>query len=367
MAISLVGSSVIVRNGTIEARFPGGMKSFVSSCPNQTFCTDGNISRVAFMVTDDARIFISRLVDAGLASSVAEARTEIALVTQGQGFDYPCDWLQLGLFDGHPCAWLAGSDRGSLFIPEFDLNSKIVTTSAEEFRESFEFVGLKANGKVAVYRHKKTGEIRYLGRPFHPAHKWWQFWKRPAQFPVNRSNHDEIFEAACNLIKPYIEHQLTDAPLDRAARKQLKRAREILGRIIEFNPSNWAALWAVGIANKCLRDLAAAYAAFQMAYALEKENPNVGRELSGICMALGKAEEAVRISREVVDRNPQNASLISNHALALLIAGNIHEAEIAVESALRLEPDDQITRSLAKFIAAVRTNQAPRPDRYPPT
>jgi len=148
--------------------------------------------------------------------------------------------------------------------------------------------------------------------------------------------------------------------------KQLQSAREMSGRVIEFNPSNWAALWGVGIANKCVRDLAAAYTAFQMAYALEKENANVGRELSGICMALGKGEEAVRISREVVNRNPQNAGLISNHALALLIEGNIQEAEIAVESALRLEPEDQTTRSLAKFIAAVRTNQAPRPNRYPP-
>src|SRR5215472_3009604 len=139
--------------------------------------------------------------------------------------------------------------------------------------------------------------------------------------------------------------------------KQLQSAREMSGRVIEFNPSNWAALWGVGIANKCVRDLAAAYTAFQMAYALEKENANVGRELSGICMALGKGEEAVRISREVVNRNPQNAGLISNHALALLIEGNIQEAEIAVESALRLEPEDQTTRSLAKFIAAVRTNR----------
>jgi len=337
------------------------MKSFVSSSPNQTFCTDGEISRVAFMVTDDARMFTSRLVDVGLV-----ARTEIALVTQGQGFDYPCDWLHLGLFEGHPCAWLAGSDRGSLFIPECDLNSKIVATTAEEFRKSFEFVGLKANGKVAVYRHKKTGEIRYVGRPFHPSRKWWQFWKRASQFPVNGSNHDEVFEAAWNLIKPYIQHQLTDAPLGQSERKQLQRACEMFGRVIEFNPSNWAAFWAIGIANKCLRDLTASYTAFQKAYVLEKDDPNVGRELSGICMALGKPEEAVRISREVVDRNPQDAGLISNHALAQLIAGNIHEAEIAVESALRLEPEDQITKSLAKFVAKVRTNQAPKPDRYPP-
>ena len=367
VAISVVAASVIVRNCTIEARFPGGMKSFVSSCPNQTFCTDGTISRVAFMAVEDARRFMNQLVAAGLAASVEEAHSEIALVTQGQGFMSVCNWLQLGLFDGRSCAWLAGADRGNLCIPEFELNSKIDTFNAGEFHETFELVSLRGNGKIEVYRHKKTGKKFYRGRPFRPPRKWWQFWKKPEQQPVgDASNQDEIYRAACDLVLPYVEHQLTQAPLDKAAQEQLRHACEMLERVLELDPRNWAALWCLGIARKCVRELEPAYFAFERAYAIEKDNPDVGRELSGICMALGKGEEAVRISRELVDRNPQNAGLISNHALALLIAGNIHEAEIAVESARRLEPEDQITRSLAKGIAAVRTNQAPRPDRYPP-
>lgn len=100
VAISVVAASVIVRNGTIEARSPCGMNSFVSSCPNQTFCTDGNISRVAFMVADDARTFISRLVDAGLAPSAAEARSEIALIMQGKGSIIPVTGSKRGSSTG---------------------------------------------------------------------------------------------------------------------------------------------------------------------------------------------------------------------------------------------------------------------------
>lgn len=118
MAVSAIGCSVIVRNDSVEARFPGGMSSFRSSCPNGSFCTDGTISRVGFMNTDDARTFISELVGAGLAPSMAQAASEIALAVQGHGFPTPCDWLQLGLFEGYPCVWLAGSDRGTLFIPQ---------------------------------------------------------------------------------------------------------------------------------------------------------------------------------------------------------------------------------------------------------
>ena len=365
MAVSAIACSVVVRNATIEARFPGGMPAFTGSCPNQTFCTDGTISRVGFMVEKDARTFFNRLVGAGLAPSSAEAASEIALVLQGQRFVYPCDWLQLGLFDGRPAVWLAGTDRGSLFIPRGDLNSDI-GPPIPEFRESYELIGLKSNGKVEVYRHKTTGEVRYVGRPFHPVRKWWQFWKR-LQPPSNDAyKHDQLYKAAYDLVQPYIQHQLHDAPLGNAAKKELRHACDMLARVLHFNPGNWAALWHFGIAKKCLRELEPAYSAFQRAYALEKANPNVGRELACICMALGKGEEAARISREVVDRNPTDAGLTSNYALALLIAGKVPEAEAAVENSLRLDPESQITKNLAKLIASVQKGFAGRPDRWPP-
>ena len=371
MAVSAQTISVVVRNATIEAHFPGGMLAFARSCPNQTFCTDGTISRVGFMVQNDAQIFANRLAATGLAPSPTETASEIALVIQGQGFSYPCDWLQLGLFDGYPAVWMAGTDRGTFFIPELELNSSMAPPIREaELRESFEFIGLKANGKVEVYRHKTTGELRYVGRPFHPVRKWWQFWKRGQQPPVEEDNHDQLYKAACQLIQPYIEHQLEHAPLGSSAREQLQRGSEMLSHVLLLNPGNWMALWLRGIAHKCLRELEDAYDDFQGAYALEaleKVNPEIGRELAGICIALGRGEEAVRISREVLDRNPTNAGLTSNYALALLIAGNVSEAEAIVESSLKIDPSSRITQTLAKAIASVRTGQTARPDRWPPS
>jgi tetratricopeptide (TPR) repeat protein len=237
---------------------------------------------------------------------------------------------------------------------------------ADELREYFEFIGLKANGKVEVYRHKTTGELRYVGRPFHPVRKWWQFWRRPRQPPVDADNYSQIYKAACDLIQPYVEHQLEHAPLGGPARKQLRRGCEMLSRVLQSNPGNWAALWFLGIAHKCLRELEHAYNDFHRAYALEKANPGVGRELVGICIALGRGEEAVHISHEVLEKTPTDGGLISNYALALLIAGNVAEAAAAVEGSLKLDPDDQITQGLAKLIASVRTGQATRPDRWPP-
>ena len=262
---------------------------------------------------------------------------------------------------------LAGEyGQGKSVYSQAELNANIVTISAKELRETFELIGRKENGKVEVYRHRETGEIRYVGRPYQPVlPKWWQFWKKPGELVVDGQNHDQIFKAAWDLIQPYIEWQLTDAPLNPTVQKQLRKALEMLNRIQQFDPGNWAALWAMGIAHKCLKELGSAYTAFQRAYALEKENPDVGRELAGVCIALGRGEEAVRVSREVMDKNPKDAGLISNHAFALMIAGHVQEAEAIIENALGLQPEDQITENLAKFIKAVRTNQITRPDRWP--
>jgi predicted Zn-dependent protease len=121
----------------------------------------------------------------------------------------------------------------------------------------------------------------------------------------------------------------------------------------------------MGIAHKCLRELGPAYNDFQHAYALENTNPDVGREFACICMSLGRGEEAVRISREVMNRAPTDAGLTANYALALLIAGYAEEAEVAVSHSLELDPQDRITQHLASLVASVRTGRTTRPDRWP--
>jgi hypothetical protein len=182
VAVYCAAVSVIVRNSTIEARFPGGISTFGLSRPNETLCSDGEISRVGFLVENDARSFIARLLEAGIVPPENEASSEIALIVEGMGFLYPCEWLQIGLFDGRPAAWLASSGRGKLAINrwEFEVSTTpLQRISQEDLRDSYEFLGLK--DKVEAYRHKTTGKVLYVGRPFHamPDRKWWQFWKRP--------------------------------------------------------------------------------------------------------------------------------------------------------------------------------------------
>ena len=320
------------------------------------------------MVEADARTFATAVATASLVMTETDLVSQIAVVRQGEGFAYPCDWLQVGLFDGHPAAWLAGEDRGSLYIPEGERIASIDLIPTEELRTAFDFVGLKGDGKVEVYRHKVTGEIRYVGRPYHPSdRKWWQFWKPPDVTPLDNDSAGKLYTAACSLITPYVAHQLEAPPLAAPARKHLQKGCEMLSRVLDFNPQIWGALWYRGIAHRGLRQLEPAYDDFRAAYALEKTNPSVGREFTGICIALGRGPEAVQVSRELLDKYPDDASLISNYALSLLISGNIPEAEAAAEHSLRIEPSDRVTQTLAEFIASVKANRISRPDRWPPS
>jgi hypothetical protein len=59
MALAIDGICVVVRNVTVDAKFPGGMAAFERESPNATDCSDGRICRVAFMVEADARGFAS--------------------------------------------------------------------------------------------------------------------------------------------------------------------------------------------------------------------------------------------------------------------------------------------------------------------
>jgi hypothetical protein len=82
-------------------------------------------------------------------------------------------------------------------------------------------------------------------------------------------------------------------------------------------------------------------------------------------MRLGLGEEAVRISRALHARFPDDVGLQSNLALALLIAGDVDEALVVGQAALAREPSDPVTRALVGLIGRVKAGTAPRPTRMP--
>ena len=109
-------TSVLIRNATLDASYPGGAVGFDKDCPISTYCTDGQISRVGFMDPTDASAYVNHLVKSGLPQN------EIAIFQEGVGFASPCSWLLIAvaeLGDGNEAlmAWLRGTDGLEFVAP----------------------------------------------------------------------------------------------------------------------------------------------------------------------------------------------------------------------------------------------------------
>ncbi len=178
MSVSAAVFSVIVRNATLEEKFPGGVKGFRQLCPNRTFCTDGQISRVGFMNEDDAHAFIAQLAAAGLEPFKENVSVDVALTDPLFGSHFNCDWLEMGNYEHHPLAQLRGAEPADIFIPQHEYQAKTqLVLSRRELRDFYVLV--KVEGNVEHYRHKTTGAMIYVGRTQEvaPPRKWWRFWK----------------------------------------------------------------------------------------------------------------------------------------------------------------------------------------------
>ena len=168
MAVLIEGYSVVVRNSTIAAKYPGGVEGYERDCPNGSFCSDAHLSRVGFMVNGDADYFVAELAAKGLTPYRNNAAEDVALVEATEGLLRPCEWLELGEYRGVTIAWLAGSKAGDLHAPAgWNFDRPLKHMSAQETRERLEF--LRTEGALDVYRDRTTGTLYYAGRTSHPS------------------------------------------------------------------------------------------------------------------------------------------------------------------------------------------------------
>ena len=160
MGVCCRGYSVIVRNRAVENGLIGGLDAYKQLCPNSTFCSDGLICRVGFMNLDDAKSFLSQLMESGLLKSGSVE--DFTIVDQGLGILPWPDWLVFGHYEKVPIACLVGTEHVDLFMPQSELDSKMETISFKDLREMYDFVETKNN--VEHYVHKVSGSPLFIGR-----------------------------------------------------------------------------------------------------------------------------------------------------------------------------------------------------------
>lgn len=172
MAVLIEGISVVVRAERIVENYPGGWEAFVTDCPNDSLCADGELARVGFMSPSDTKNFVSRLTSEGLIHFDEGEARDLVVADQQRGFAVPCEWAEL--FRVPPpgketerivVCQAAGSDSRTLVTPdgwkyEESLSANFGYAEADSDRLEF----LRHEDGVDVYRDTVTGEEVYVGR-----------------------------------------------------------------------------------------------------------------------------------------------------------------------------------------------------------
>jgi hypothetical protein len=165
MGVLIEAENVLIRNATVEQRLPGGMQEYERRCPNDTFCMDGQICRVGFMVIADAVSYIHHLESLGFARPTSEGSPEVALINEVTGFVLPCDWLELNWIDlggdaPTAVAWLRGTALSQLVAPPDWKPGKMIQIAAKELSEH-EFLGTEES--VDSFRDTVAGRTAVCG------------------------------------------------------------------------------------------------------------------------------------------------------------------------------------------------------------
>lgn len=173
MAVLMEAISVVIRVETIQGKFPGGMSAFLAVVPNKTYCSDGELARVSFMVPQDVGAFVDRLESSGLRFLRAGSAADLAVVDQRSGPTTPCAWLEFGHVNlsagGNRVAAsrLKGSRSKQIATPpdwtyENSLSASHTFVANEDISARLEF--LRTENGIDVYLDKTTGKEVYAGR-----------------------------------------------------------------------------------------------------------------------------------------------------------------------------------------------------------
>ena len=105
----------------------------------------------------------------------------------------------------------------------------------------------------------------------------------------------------------------------------------------------------------------AAYRHFSKGNQLDPEVEGYARELGGVCLELGKFDEAVVIGEKAAALKPDDWETLGNLSITYLMAQRIDAARKAIASALKINPDDNVNQNLHALIESVANGQREQP------
>ena len=335
MSITIEGFSVVAKRELVQPFLDDDR----IVPPNRMFLGDDDIWRCSFMSNDDAGAFVKKLETLGLNGSTGP-NPDVVLVNEFNHDVYPyCEWLQLGNYQKAIVAWMTGSDPEKLVAHEgFDpaVGSGLLFRDKKNLQD-LEF--LRVEGNIEVYLDKQSGDEVYLGRTRTP---------------------EALFQTACEAIRPHFkvpgQTPVTDEDAD-----DVNSAVADLEKLIADYPDFAQAMFFCGKGYIALGQYGAAYRHFVKGNQLDPEVEGYARELGGVCLELGKFDEAVVIGEKAAALKPDDCETLGNLSIIYLMAQRIDAARKAIQSALKIDPDDKVNQNLYALIESVANGQRDQP------
>lgn len=172
----------------------------------------------------------------------------------------------------------------------------------------------------------------------------------------------DLYDRGTALVRPALRLQGAAEPtLDAPARARAERGVRELLRHQEKRPESWQALWAAAMAQRTLGGAPSALELLGRAFAVSPGQDAVGREYVFELLREGQHHRAVELARATVEANPGQADLVSNLALAQVLAGQLDDAVTSAEQAVALDEQDAVSRNVLELARAVRSGSFPQP------
>ena len=186
---------------------------------------------------------------------------------------------------------------------------------------------------------KQSGDEVYLGRTRTP---------------------EALFQTACEAIRPHFKVP-GQTPVTGEDADDVNSAVADLEKLIADYPDFAQAMFFCGKGYIALGQYGAAYRHFVKGNQLDPEVEGYARELGGVCLELGKFDEAVVIGEKAAALKPDDCETLGNLSIIYLMAQRIDAARKAIQSALKIDPDDKVNQNLYALIESVANGQRDQP------
>lgn len=178
--------------------------------------------------------------------------------------------------------------------------------------------------------------------------------------------HNRLYLEAWKIIEGeiHIHNRVAPSKATWSVRRKLKQAISRFEQTLQLNPTNWSSMWALGKIYQRLNDDTTALQWFTKAYEINATNPDVAREAALCAMNLGDSKAALKFTAVAMTLNPNDAGLVANHALALLLDHQPESARTAAERAVSAVPQDTVSKHVIRLIEDVIAGRRPYPKTF---